>query len=28
VIVDGRNAFDASECRKHGFVYRGIGKGK
>ncbi|MDD1765761.1 MAG: nucleotide sugar dehydrogenase [Methanomassiliicoccales archaeon] len=28
VIVDGRNVFDASECRKHGFVYRGIGKGK
>lgn len=27
-IVDGRNLFESSECRKHGFVYRGIGKGK
>jgi UDP-N-acetyl-D-mannosaminuronate dehydrogenase len=27
-IVDGRNLFDSSECRKRGFVYKGIGKGK
>ncbi|MGD0056842.1 MAG: nucleotide sugar dehydrogenase [Methanomassiliicoccales archaeon] len=27
-IVDGRNLFDSSECRKQGFVYKGIGKGK
>ncbi len=27
-IVDGRNIFESSKCRRHGFVYRGIGKGK
>lgn len=27
-IVDGRNIFDSSECRRHGFAYKGIGKGK
>jgi UDP-N-acetyl-D-mannosaminuronic acid dehydrogenase len=28
VIVDGRNMFDSSECRKRDFVYKGVGKGK
>lgn len=27
VLVDGRNIFDAAECRKIGFIYKGIGKG-
>ncbi|MFP4171015.1 MAG: nucleotide sugar dehydrogenase [Methanomassiliicoccales archaeon] len=26
IIVDGRNIFRAEECRRAGFVYRGIGK--
>jgi hypothetical protein len=26
-IVDGRNGFDPQECRKAGFVYRGVGRG-
>ncbi|MEM2943580.1 MAG: nucleotide sugar dehydrogenase [Methanomassiliicoccales archaeon] len=28
IIVDGRNLFDARECRRKGFIYKGIGKGK
>ncbi len=28
IIVDGRNIFDAEECRRRGFVYKGIGKGE
>ena len=27
VIIDGRNLFDAHECRQAGFIYRAIGKG-
>jgi UDP-N-acetyl-D-mannosaminuronic acid dehydrogenase len=27
LIVDGRNVFNAAECRRHGFTYAGIGKG-
>jgi UDP-N-acetyl-D-mannosaminuronic acid dehydrogenase len=27
IIVDGRNIFDAEECRKLGFQYKGVGKG-
>lgn len=26
VIIDGRNLFDAHECRRAGFIYRAIGK--
>ena len=26
IIVDGRNIFHAEECRRVGFLYRGIGK--
>lgn len=26
IIVDGRNVFDWRECKKRGFVYRGIGR--
>ncbi|GCE11119.1 UDP-glucose dehydrogenase family protein [Tengunoibacter tsumagoiensis] len=27
VLIDGRNLYEQSEIRRHGFVYRGIGRG-
>ena len=26
IIIDGRNVFNAHECRSQGFIYLGIGK--
>jgi len=28
VIIDGRNMFFESDCKEHGFIYHGVGKGK
>ena len=27
VIIDGRNVFNAQDCKNHGFIYFGVGKG-
>jgi UDP-N-acetyl-D-mannosaminuronic acid dehydrogenase len=28
ILIDGRNVFDEENCKRHGFIYYGLGKGK